>query len=165
MTKPTKWPVHPAKIQISLGIRRIWSESSRCAHWITKDQRFLHTDSEYSLGAHGTMLVLSCGAQYDINFSTCHSCQQYKTHDEITKCKWNTSSYANTFVLCATRYQLDPLYLLLVSHGRLFVVNTKRCCQSLMTVVQCRKYFLMLDLSQVFQPTLLILQIFVQKLC
>ena len=28
MTKPTKWPVSPAKTQISLGIRPVWSESS-----------------------------------------------------------------------------------------------------------------------------------------
>ena len=28
MTKPTKWPVRPAKTQISLGIRPVWSESS-----------------------------------------------------------------------------------------------------------------------------------------
>ena len=28
MTKPTKWHVHPAKTQISLGIRPVWSESS-----------------------------------------------------------------------------------------------------------------------------------------
>ena len=30
-TKPTKWHVHPAKIQISLGIRSVWSESSLTA--------------------------------------------------------------------------------------------------------------------------------------
>ena len=28
MTKPTKWPVHPAKTQISLAICPVWSESS-----------------------------------------------------------------------------------------------------------------------------------------
>ena len=28
MTKPTKWPLRPAKTQISLGIRPVWSESS-----------------------------------------------------------------------------------------------------------------------------------------
>ena len=27
MTKPAKWHVHPAKTQISLGIRPVWSES------------------------------------------------------------------------------------------------------------------------------------------
>ena len=31
MTKPTKWHVHPAKTQISLGIRPVWSESSLSA--------------------------------------------------------------------------------------------------------------------------------------
>ena len=31
MTKPTKWPVRPAKTQISLGIRPVWSESSLAA--------------------------------------------------------------------------------------------------------------------------------------
>ena len=31
MTKPTKWHVHPAKTQISLGIRPVWSESSQSA--------------------------------------------------------------------------------------------------------------------------------------
>ena len=31
MTKPTKWHVHPAKTQISLGILPVWSESSLSA--------------------------------------------------------------------------------------------------------------------------------------
>ena len=31
VTKPTKWHVHPAKTQISKGIRPVWSESSLCA--------------------------------------------------------------------------------------------------------------------------------------
>ena len=31
MTKSTKWPVHPAKTQISLGSHPIWSESSLSA--------------------------------------------------------------------------------------------------------------------------------------
>ena len=31
MTKPTNWPVHRAKTQISIGIRPFWSESSLCA--------------------------------------------------------------------------------------------------------------------------------------
>ena len=48
MTKPTKWSVHPAKTQISLGIRPVWSESSLCAQWVAKDPSFLHADSEDS---------------------------------------------------------------------------------------------------------------------
>ena len=33
MTKPSKWHVHPAKTQISLGIRPVWSESSLMWDW------------------------------------------------------------------------------------------------------------------------------------
>ena len=67
MTKPTKWPVRPAKTQISLGICPVWSESLLCAHWVAKDPSFLHADredwsdwSESSLGAQVILLVLSC---------------------------------------------------------------------------------------------------------
>ena len=38
--------VRPAKTQISLGIRPVWSESSLCAQWVVKDPIFLHADSE-----------------------------------------------------------------------------------------------------------------------
>ena len=48
MTKPTKWPVRPAKTLISLGICPVWSESSLCAHSVAKDLSFLHADSEDS---------------------------------------------------------------------------------------------------------------------
>ena len=48
VTKPIKWHVRPAKTQISLGIRPVWSESSLCAQWVAKDPSFLHADSEYS---------------------------------------------------------------------------------------------------------------------
>ena len=44
--KNNKTSVRPAKTQISLGIRPVWSESSLCAHWVAKDARFLHADSE-----------------------------------------------------------------------------------------------------------------------
>ena len=47
-TKPTKWSMRPAKTQISLGIRPVWSESSLCAQWVAKDPSFLHADSEDS---------------------------------------------------------------------------------------------------------------------
>ena len=48
MTKPTKWPVHPGKTQISLDICPVWSESSLCALQIAKDPRLLHSDSQGS---------------------------------------------------------------------------------------------------------------------
>ena len=48
MTKLTKWPVRPAKAQISLGIRTVWSESSLCTLWVDKAPVFLHADSKDS---------------------------------------------------------------------------------------------------------------------
>ena len=48
MTKPTKWHVRPAKTQISLGIRPVWSESLLCTQWVAKNPNFLHADSEDS---------------------------------------------------------------------------------------------------------------------
>ena len=43
-----KMTVRPAKTQISLGIRPVWSESLLCAQWVAKDSSFLHADSEDS---------------------------------------------------------------------------------------------------------------------
>ena len=72
MTKPTKWHVRPAKIQISLGIRPVWSESSLSA-WRKLGSLATHsahsedcdqTGSESSLGAHAILLVLSWGGSY-----------------------------------------------------------------------------------------------------
>ena len=47
--KTNKMTVRPAKTQISLGIRPIWSESSLCAQWVAEDPTFLHADSEDSV--------------------------------------------------------------------------------------------------------------------
>ena len=46
--KTNKMAVRPAKTQISLGIRPVWSESSLCAQWVAKDLSFLHADSKDS---------------------------------------------------------------------------------------------------------------------
>ena len=46
--KTNKMTVRPAKTQISLGIRPVWSESSLFTQWITKDPSFLYADSEDS---------------------------------------------------------------------------------------------------------------------
>ena len=40
--------MRPAKTQISLGIRPVWSESSLCTQWVAKGPSFLHADSENS---------------------------------------------------------------------------------------------------------------------
>ena len=46
--KTNKVTVHPAKTQISLGIRPVGSESLLCAQWVAKDSNFLHVDSKDS---------------------------------------------------------------------------------------------------------------------
>ena len=46
--KTSKMSERPAKTQISLGIRSVWSESSLYAQWVAKDPSFLHADSEGS---------------------------------------------------------------------------------------------------------------------
>ena len=78
MTKPTKWPVHPAKTHISLGICPVWSESLLSAwrkleilatHWVHSEDSD-HTGRIpkliwiFSLGTHATLLVLSCCGSY-----------------------------------------------------------------------------------------------------
>ena len=52
-TKPTKW-MCSAKIQISLGIRQVWSESSLFTQRTAKDPSFLHAPrtAAYDLGLH-----------------------------------------------------------------------------------------------------------------
>ena len=78
--KTNKMTVCPAKTQISLGIRPVWSESSLCTQWVAKDQSFLHADSEDSdqtgrmprliwvfAGRTTTLLVLSWGSSFMTN--------------------------------------------------------------------------------------------------
>ena len=73
LDKTNKMNVRPAKTQISLGIRPVWSESSLCAQWVAKNPSFLRADSEDSdqtgriprliwvfAGRTFILLVLSC---------------------------------------------------------------------------------------------------------
>ena len=57
--KKKKWSLRPAKTQISLDIRPVWSESLQCAHWVAEDLRFLHADSKVSdqTGHHPPSLI------------------------------------------------------------------------------------------------------------
>ena len=76
--KTNKLTVRPAKTQISLGIRPVWSKSSLCAQWVAKVPRFFHADREDSdqtgrmprliwvfAGRTLTLLVLSCRGSYE----------------------------------------------------------------------------------------------------
>ena len=75
--KTNKMSVRPAKTQISLGIRLVWSESSLCAQWVAKGPKFLQADSEDSdqtgrmarliwvfAGRTLILLVLSCRGSF-----------------------------------------------------------------------------------------------------
>ena len=70
MTKPTKWPVCPAKTQISLGIRPVWLEyawrnlGSSTTHWAHSKDWSVWAHIQADLSLHGAsqviLLVLSC---------------------------------------------------------------------------------------------------------
>ena len=63
MTKPTKWHMRPAKTQINLGIRLVWSESSLSAWWKLGS---LATHWVHSAGRTVILLVLSWGGSYTV---------------------------------------------------------------------------------------------------
>ena len=80
-TKPTKWHVHPAKTQISLGIRPVWSESSLSAwrnlrplptHWahseVSDQTGRMPRLIQVFAGRTLTLLVLSCRSSYMENY-------------------------------------------------------------------------------------------------
>ena len=96
--KTNKVTVRPAKTQISLGIRPVWSESSLCAQWVAKGPSFLHADSEDSdqtgrmprliwvfAGCTLTLLVLSRDGSYDKH-------AYYTDHTEFSQPRWFKSS-------------------------------------------------------------------------
>ena len=64
--------MRPARTQISLGIRPVWSESSLCAQWVANDPRFFHADSKdwSDWVCHVEMLVLSCGGSFSSSNSS-----------------------------------------------------------------------------------------------
>ena len=50
--------MRPAKIQISLRSRAVWSESSLAAFCIAKDAKFLHTDNEDTDQTARTIIII-----------------------------------------------------------------------------------------------------------
>ena len=85
MTKPTKWQVGPARTQISLGIRPVWSESTLSA-WRKPGSLATHwTQSEDSdqvgripkriwvlAGRKVILLILSRGSSYFVDYPWSH---------------------------------------------------------------------------------------------
>ena len=76
MTKSTKWPVHPAKTQIRLGIRPVWSVFTVCMkkHWVLASPKSTQWSlirlggcpgwTVSSLGGWVNLLVLSCSGSF-----------------------------------------------------------------------------------------------------
>ena len=97
--KPNKVSVRPAKTQISLGIRPVWSESLLCTQWVAKDPSFLHGDSKDSdqtgrmprlirvfAGCTAILLVLSCcGSFIKIGIIMCGLTKSKRASDEKRK--------------------------------------------------------------------------------
>ena len=58
LTKPTKWPMCPAKTHIIMGTRTVWSESSLCAQWLTFAARI---GDKYQIRLTRSMFNLNLG--------------------------------------------------------------------------------------------------------
>ena len=81
--------VRPAKTQISLGIRPVWSESSLCAQWVAKVPMFLHADSEDSdqIGRMPRLIWVFAGRTLTLLIL---SCRGSNTHNPIVPTKVST---------------------------------------------------------------------------
>ena len=114
-TKPIKWPVCPVKIQISLGICPIWSESSLCAQWVAKDPRFLHADSEDSDQTGRMPRLIWVFAR-----RTCHftAVPQYK--EQSSHKLWGKTSA--TMLLRKTPFKRWPLFTCLICTAHEIIV-------------------------------------------
>ena len=85
LDKTNKMTVRPAKTQISLGIRPVWSESSLCAQWIVKVPSFLHADSEDSLNPILFSLWCFLWESWFMCFSCIFFCLFEAPHDKTIK--------------------------------------------------------------------------------
>ena len=114
-TKPTKWHVRPAKTQISLGIRPVWSESSQGAQWVAEDPMFLLADSEdWSDLAHAQADLSLRWAQRSF-CKFCHEADQlfsqYRAKKGVAICKYQiwTLHIVSEEAMCATTEQRQNL--------------------------------------------------------
>ena len=122
ITKPTKWPVRPAKTQISLGICPVWSESSLSAwrklgflatHWAhckDSDQtgRMPRLIGVFA-GRTLILLVLSCrcSIMFVKETNQISSWKSAKLHAFLTK-----GAYSNINRLCQTESAVFKLWML-----------------------------------------------------
>ena len=114
MTKPSKWPLRPAKTQISLGVRPVGSESSLGVQWVAKDpQDFFKPTaktlirlgecpgwSESSCGAHTCIIwsVLSCCGLYYLQMICVWSVQYAQKAKRLTDWSVLSVDFIVTFI-------------------------------------------------------------------
>ena len=65
MTKPTKWPVRPAKTQISLGIRRVWTESTILLTVLYSIHFLSHHHQAHNWEPHDKTKKMTCAPSED----------------------------------------------------------------------------------------------------
>ena len=114
MTKPIKWHVRPAKTQISLGIRPVWSESSLSAwrklgSWATDWAHSEDSDQTGRMprlicvftGHTVTLLVLSCrgshhfeGAAFVLKLKCCYHVQKHRLNTFKGLCRFINVKWA-----------------------------------------------------------------------
>ena len=102
MTKPTKWHVRPAKTQISLGIRPVWSESSLSAwrklgslatHWA-------HSEDSDQTGRMPKLIWVFVGCTcHFVSFVTRRLSHEVTTL-EIFQCSSNTCGWSWYIAYC-----------------------------------------------------------------
>ena len=99
-----KTTVHPAKTQISLSIRTVWSESLLCALWVAKDPvvnpRLIwvfagHTGCFVCFVIHRLILFLLQNIVMK-SFKTSVNCDQVFSHKLIFRCP--SSWFVNVFL-------------------------------------------------------------------
>ena len=123
--KTNKVTVRPAKTQISLGIRPVYSESSLCAQWEAKDPRFLHADSEDSdqTGRMHTHFVDFVMSRLKCVFRTFISIQGWhKNCPSVHEKRINTQNYFFIYVFLAFFFFFFQL------HVWLYRIYSNRIC-------------------------------------
>ena len=120
--------VRPAKTQISLGIRPVWSESSLCAQWVAKDPSFLHVDSEDSdETGRMPMANLSLGWAHTDFVGFVMSRLIYHTQNHKLSCAvWHEASGTLKYVWIFIKVKIFALYGIWKSDNFTFPFITRK---------------------------------------
>ena len=132
MTKPTKWPVRPAKTQINLGIRPVWSVSSLSAwrnigplttYWVYSDDSDQTGQMPRLMslpGAHLSYCWFCFLVPHCLFLSILHNnfCMLIRFHMKILSpydwaksclCSRNTSGIFASHWICRANLQMSPV--------------------------------------------------------